>query len=57
MSYLFNEEAFAEFRAKHPELRYWQALRAFLGVDRIEVVYNEEGDITREDTFYWHDDK
>lgn len=57
MSYLFNEEAFDEFRTKHPQLRYWQALRAFLGVDRIEVVYHDDGDITREDTFYWHDDK
>lgn len=55
--YLFNETEFNEFRTAHPELRYFQALRAFLHVDRIEVVYADDGDLSREDTFYWQDDK
>jgi hypothetical protein len=54
---IFNEHTFIEFRAAHPELRYWQALRAFLGVDRIEVVYHEDEQIEREDTFYWTDER
>lgn len=56
MSYIFNESAFDEFRAEHPQLRYFQALRAFLGVDRIEVVYPEDREYVREDTFYWQDE-
>ena len=55
--YLFNEQEFNEFRTKHPELRYWQAMCAFLHVDRIEVVYADDGEYTREDTYYWQDDK
>lgn len=54
--YLFNETEWGKFRAKHPELRFWQALRAYLHVDRIEVVYGEEEEMVREDTFYWQDD-
>lgn len=55
--YLFNEKEFNEFRAKHPHLRYWQALRAFLKVDRIEVVYGDGEEYVREDTYYWQDDE
>jgi hypothetical protein len=51
--YVFNETEFNKFRVEHPELRYFQALRHFMGVDRMEVVYHEEGDIVREDTFYY----
>jgi hypothetical protein len=54
--YVFDERGFNEFRVKHPELRYFQALRHFMGVDRIEVVYHEEEDIVREDTFYYQNE-
>lgn len=57
MSYLFNVEKFEAYRTAHPELRYFQALANFLGVSRVEVVFKEEGELVREDTFYWHDDK
>jgi hypothetical protein len=48
----FNEEAWLKFRADHPELRYWQALRQFCEVAYIwhEV---EEGELV--DTFYIKD--
>ena len=48
----FNEEAWLKFRADHPELRYWQALRQFCEVAYIwhEV---EEGELV--DTFYIED--
>jgi hypothetical protein len=55
--YVFDEKGFNEFRLKNPELRYFQALRHFMGVDRIEVVYHEEEDIVREDTFYYQNEK
>jgi hypothetical protein len=55
--YIFNEKEFAEFRAKHPEQRYFQALRNFLKVDRVEVVFIEDEEMVHEDTFYWQDDK
>ena len=55
--YIFNEKEFAEFREAHPEQRFFQALRNFLKVDRIEVVYPEDEQLVREDTFYWQDDK
>lgn len=55
--YIFNEKEFDEFREAHPMLRYWQALVAFLHVDRIEVIYADDGEYTREDTFYWSDEK
>ena len=54
--YIFNEKEFDEFRVKHPGLRYFQALAAFLHVSRIEVVYGDDGEYTREDTFYWPDE-
>ena len=55
--YLFNETEFNEFREANPGLRYFQALVAFLHVDRIEVVYRDDEEMTREDTYYWQDDK
>ena len=55
--YIFNEQKFNEFRAEHPELRYFQALRHFIGVDRIEVVFPDDGELSREDTYYWTDEK
>ena len=55
--YVFNEQKFQAFRAEHPELRYFQALRHFIGVDRIEVVYADDGEMVREDTFYWQNEK
>lgn len=51
---IFNEEEFAEHRREHPELRFFQALRNYLKVDRVEVVYAEDEEMVREDTFYWH---
>lgn len=54
---LFNEVEWNKFRAEHPELRFFQALRAFLYVDKIVVMYAEDQDVTYEDTFYWQDEK
>ena len=54
---IFNEEEWNQFRKDHPELRFWQAMRAYLYVDRIVIEYRDDGDITREDTFYWQDEK
>ena len=54
---LFNEKDWQEFRDAHPELRYWQAMAAYLYVDKILVKYGEEEEIVYEDTFYWQDDK
>lgn len=54
---LFNEKEFIEFRADHPELRYWQALCVYVKVARIEVVYLEDEEFVHEDTFYWQDSK
>ena len=53
---IFNEAEWNEFRAAHPELRFWQAMRAYLYVERIVIEYRDDGDITREDTFYWQDE-
>ncbi len=53
----FNEKEWNEFRAAHPELRFWQAMRAYLYVDRIVVQWEEDGDVAQLDTFYWPDDK
>ena len=52
---IFNEEEWNQFRKDHPELRFWQAMRAYLYVERIVIEYRDDGDITREDTFYWQD--
>lgn len=54
---IFNEEEWNKFRLEHPELRFWQAMRAYLYVERIVIEYRDDGDITREDTFYWQDEK
>lgn len=54
---IFNEQEWNEFRAAHPELRFWQALRAFVYVDKIVVEYREDEEVIREDTFYWQDEK
>lgn len=41
-------EEFAEFCEKHPELRFWQALRAFINVDKIVTIKDGK----EEDTYY-----
>ena len=46
-----QEKEFNQFRQEHKELRYFQALRQFIGADRILVEKN--GEI--KDTFYWQD--
>lgn len=43
-----------EFIDEHPELRFWQALRVWADVDRIEAVYEGELMETTKDTFYWN---
>ena len=32
-------------------------MRAYLYVDRIVIEYRDDEEITREDTFYWQDEK
>lgn len=54
---IFNEQEWSEFRNKHPELRFWQAMSKYLFVDKIYIQYADDGDITREDTFYWQDEQ
>jgi hypothetical protein len=48
----FNEQEWLEYRAKWPELRFWQALRGYM-----EVGYICKGDKLGllEDTFYIKD--
>lgn len=53
----FNEKEWNEFREAHPELRFWQALRAFMYVDKIVLEWPEDEEIVRQDTFYIQDDK
>lgn len=53
----FNEKEWNEFRAAHPELRFWQAMCAYLYVGKIVVEYLEDEELIRLDTFYWQDDK
>jgi len=48
----FNEKDWLEYRAAHQELRYWQALRAYMEVGYIWLSV-EEGDLI--DTFYIKD--
>ena len=55
--YVFDEEAFEDFLRENPNLRFWQALRSYLKVDRIEVVFADDGEYRREDTYYWQDKK
>ena len=54
---IFNEEEWNEFRAAHPELRFWQAMAAYLYVSRILIEYREDEEVIYEDTFYWQDEK
>lgn len=54
---IFNEDEWTEFRAAHPELRFWQAMAAYLYVSRILIEYREDEEVIYEDTFYWHDEK
>lgn len=54
----FNEKDWLEFRSSHPELRYWQALRAYMGVDYIFLGENDKENPDRQrlqDTFYIND--
>jgi len=48
----FNEQEWLEYRAKYPELRFWQALRGYM-----EVGYICAGELPNElkDTFYIKD--
>ena len=48
----FNEKDWLEYRAAHQELRFWQALRAYMEVGYIWMEV-EEGDLI--DTFYIKD--
>ena len=54
----FNEKDWLEFRAKYPELRYWQALRAYMEVDFIFLGNKDRENPDRQqlkDTFYIND--
>ena len=53
----FNEKEWNEFRVEHPELRFWQAMAAYLYVARILVEIHDDQEVIHEDTFYWQDDK
>lgn len=48
-----QEKEFWQFRQDHPELRFWQALRHFAGVDKIMI--KEPWSDDWKDTFYWQD--
>lgn len=51
----FNEKDWLEFRAAHPELRYWQALRDYMGVGYILLGESDNEMPERQmlkDTFY-----
>ena len=48
----FNEEEWLEYRAKYPELRYWQSLRAYMDVNKI---FTEVEENQLQDTFYIKD--
>ena len=49
-----QEKEFYKFREEHKELRFFQALRAFMEVDKINVIDN---DGKEHDTFYFADVK
>ena len=57
----FNEKKWNEYRAAHPEMRYWQALRNFCEVNFIWV--QEKGGFDENktnlllDTFYIEDER
>ena len=46
---------FVDYCFKHPELRFWQALRSWAKVNAIYVEIESDTDI--KDTFYWDDIK
>lgn len=50
----FNEEKWNEYRKANPELRFWQALRAFCGVSKL---WFEEEENQLRDTFFIKDEK
>ena len=54
---IFDEKEWLEFRAAHPELRFWQAMAAYLYVSRILIEYREDEEVIYEDTFYWQDEQ
>lgn len=54
---VFNEKEWNEFRTTHPELRFWQAMSAYLYVSRILIEYREDEEVIYEDTFYWKDNE
>lgn len=54
---IFSEKEWLEFRAAHPELRFWQAMTAYLYVSRILIEYHDDEEVTYEDPFYWKDEK
>ena len=54
---LFNEAEWNQFRADHPGMSFWQAMREYLYVEKILVRYTEEEEVIYENTFFWTDDK
>lgn len=51
----FNEQDWLKYRAAHPELRYWQALRNYMGVAYIFLAESDNEIPERQtlkDTFY-----
>lgn len=54
---IFNEVEWNQFRKDHPELRFWQAMAAYLYVGRILIEYRDDEEVVYEDTFYWQDDE
>lgn len=45
---------FVKYATSHPDLRFWQALRAWAVVDFIRAGFGNSDDHTNcEDTFYW----
>ena len=54
----FNETEWLKYRADHPELRYWQALRNYMGVGYIFLAESDNEMPERQtlqDTFYIQD--
>lgn len=49
----FNEREWLKYRAEHPEMRFWQALRNYMDVANVYLTENDEGDLF--DTFYLGD--
>lgn len=51
----FNEQDFLKYRAEHPEMRFWQALRNYMNVGYIFIGENDNEIPERQvlkDTFY-----